>query len=72
MIMALDLVLKSSNPGYMVGDTHMEQVPAIDPAAQAEVKRCLRAIETENDVRILLAVESGSRALGVRKPGQRL
>lgn len=66
--MALDLALKSSNPGYMMSDTHMEQVSAIDPAAQAEVKRRLRAIETENDVRILLAVESGSRAWGFESP----
>lgn len=49
-------------------DMPMEQMPAIDPAAEEEVKRRLRAIETENDVRILLAVESGSRAWGFESP----
>ena len=54
-----------------MSDMLMEQMPAIDPAAEAEVKRRLRAIETENDVRIVLAVESGSRAW-VRGQGQLL
>lgn len=52
----------------MMSNMHMKQTPAIDPAAEAEVKRRLRAIETENDVRILLAVESGSRAWGFESP----
>lgn len=47
---------------------HMKQTPAIDPTAEAEVKRRLRAIEVEHDVRILLAVESGSRAWGFESP----
>lgn len=51
-----------------MSDMQMEQMPTTDPAAEAEVKRRLRAIETENDVRILLAVESGSRAWGFESP----
>jgi len=66
--MALDLWRKSSNPGHVMSDMHMEQVPVIGPAAEGEVKRRLRAIEAENDVRILLAVESGSRAWGFESP----
>lgn len=52
----------------MMSNMHMKQAPAIDPAAEAEVKRRLRAIETGNDVRILLAVESSSRAWGFESP----
>lgn len=40
----------------------------IDRDAAAEVHRRLSAIETDNDVRILLAVESGSRAWGFESP----
>jgi uncharacterized protein len=41
---------------------------AIDPDARAEVMRRLEAIENEHDVRIVLAVESGSRAWGFPSP----
>lgn len=51
-----------------MNDMPMEQMAAIDPAAEAEVKRRLRAIEAEHGVRILLAVESGSRAWGFESP----
>lgn len=40
----------------------------IPPAARAEVQRRLDAIETDERVRILLAVESGSRAWGFHSP----
>lgn len=41
---------------------------SIDPDAAAEVHRRLNDIAAENDVRILLAVESGSRAWGFGSP----
>lgn len=40
----------------------------IAPEARAEIERRLAAIETEEGVRILLAVESGSRAWGFSSP----
>jgi hypothetical protein len=42
--------------------------PAIDPDIRAEILRRLDAIEHEHDVRILMAVESGSRAWGFPSP----
>lgn len=42
-----------------------EIIPA---SARAEIERRLSLIESENDVRILLAVESGSRAWGFHSP----
>lgn len=47
---------------------YMKPGYAVDPDAAAEAKRRLNAIEAENDVRILLAVESGSRAWGFESP----
>ena len=47
---------------------YMTPGPSIDPDAAAEVNRRLSAIEAENDVHILLAVESGSRAWGFESP----
>lgn len=47
---------------------HMTLAHSISPEAAAEVNRRLSAIEAENDVRILLAVESGSRAWGFESP----
>ena len=37
---------------------------SIAPEIFAEIKRCLAEIEQENNVRILFACESGSRAWG--------
>ncbi len=40
----------------------------IDPQVQKEIQRQLDQVELDNDVRILLAVESGSRAWGFPSP----
>ncbi len=42
--------------------------PAIPPEAYAEIQRRLRQAEIEHDVRILYAIESGSRAWGFHSP----
>ncbi len=41
---------------------------AIDGAVRGEILQRLRAAEQEHDVRVLLAVESGSRAWGFPSP----
>ncbi len=40
----------------------------IDPAVRREIKQRLDAVEATDDVRVLMAVESGSRAWGFPSP----
>ena len=48
------------------------QEDAIAPAIRQEIDARLTAVEQEHDVRLLLAVESGSRACGLSVARQRL